>query len=139
MHFLRHWKCKNQPNARAILLCTIVWCSVAPSTAVCTVQRVYCCPCTAKPFYGSHRLDLVIVRPPDIDNGAFVVFPDTVWYAWVLLLFSASVATDADTGTIQHHLHNVFPGAPGDRRQGAGDGCRMWFLNSLALGWSRDM
>ncbi len=35
-----------------------------------------------------------MIRPPGINNGAFVVSPDTVWYARVLLLFSASVATD---------------------------------------------
>ena len=44
-----------------------------------------------------------------------------------------------DTGTIPHHLHHHFEGAPGDRRPGSGDGCRMWFVNSWALGWSRDM
>ena len=44
-----------------------------------------------------------------------------------------------DTGTIPHRMRNAFPGAPGDRRQGAGDGCRMWFVNSWALGWSSDM
>jgi hypothetical protein len=44
-----------------------------------------------------------------------------------------------DTGTIQHRVCNAFSGAPGDRRQVAGDGCRMWFVNSWALGWSRDM
>ncbi len=32
------------------------------------------------------------------------------------------------TGTIQHHLHNVFPGAPGDCLKGAGDGCMMCFI-----------
>jgi hypothetical protein len=47
----------------------------------------------------------VMIWPPGIDNGAFLVSPDTVWYAlvyfcsvWyarVLLLFSASAATDA--------------------------------------------
>ena len=58
------------------------------------VQRIYCNPFPAKPFYGSHRLDLVMIRPPGIDNGAFVVSPDTVWYARVLLLFSASATTD---------------------------------------------
>ena len=36
-------------------------------------------------------------------------------------------------------LHNTFPGAPGDRRPGAGDGCKMWFVNSWALWWSRVM
>ncbi len=35
-----------------------------------------------------------MTRPPGIDNGAFVVSPDTVWYAGVLLLFSASAMTD---------------------------------------------
>ena len=44
-----------------------------------------------------------------------------------------------DTGTIPHSMRNAFSGAPGDRRPGAGDGCRMWFVNSWALGWSRDM
>ena len=44
-----------------------------------------------------------------------------------------------DTGTILYHLRNVFPGAPGDRRLGSGDGCRMWFVNSWAVEWSRDM
>jgi hypothetical protein len=38
-----------------------------------------------------------------------------------------------DTGTIPHL------GAPGDRRPDAGDGCKMWFVNSWALGWSRDL
>ncbi len=44
-----------------------------------------------------------------------------------------------DIGTIQHHLRNLFPGAPGDRKPGAGDGCRMWFVNSWAMAWSHDM
>ncbi len=45
----------------------------------------------------------------------------------------------SDTGTIQHRMRNAFPGAPGDSRQGAGDGCRMLLVNSWALGWSSDM
>ncbi len=35
-----------------------------------------------------------MIRPLGIDNGAFVVTPDFVWYALVLLLFSASAAMD---------------------------------------------
>jgi hypothetical protein len=58
------------------------------------VQRVYCNPFPKKTFYGSHRMDPVIIRPPGIDHGAFVVSPETVWYARVLLLFSASAMTD---------------------------------------------
>jgi hypothetical protein len=42
-------------------------------------------------------MDPVMFRPPGIDNGAFVVSPETVWYARVLLLFSASAM--ADTGS----------------------------------------
>ena len=37
---------------------------------------------------------LVMILPQGIDNGAFVVTPDSVWYARVLLLFSASAAMD---------------------------------------------
>ena len=174
-------------------------------------------------------MDPVMIRPPGIDNGAFVLSPESVWYARVLLLFSASSLTDtgsksfdcalvstletyndpengnyvyytyyynyynylqyvalmhiiafiaiivdcfvvewlesvgsrvvyeldykkpimyivttqnilgklpvvpvSGTGTISHRMRNAFPGAPGDRRQGAGDGCRMWFVNSWA-------
>jgi hypothetical protein len=59
-----------------------------------SVQRVYRNPFPKKMFYGSHRMDSVIIRPPGIDNGAFAVSPDTVRYARVLLLFSASAMTD---------------------------------------------
>ncbi len=44
-----------------------------------------------------------------------------------------------DTGTTLYHLCNVFLGAPSDSRQGSCNGCRMWFVNLWALGWSRDM
>jgi hypothetical protein len=54
------------------------------------VQR----PFPNKMFYRSHRMDPVIIRPPGVDNGAFVVWPETVWCARVLLLFSASAMTD---------------------------------------------
>ena len=119
-----------------------------------------------------------MIRLQGINNGAFVVSPDSVWYAHVLLLFSTSAMTYTgsksfkcalvstlesyddpdngnydyythysnicyhilgklpvarvpvgDTGTIQHHLRNTFPGAPSDHRPGAGDGCRMWSVN----------
>ena len=55
------------------------------------------------------------------------------------ILGKLPVVPVGDTGTIQHCLRNHFPNAPGDRRAGSGDGCRMWFVNSWALGWSRDM
>jgi hypothetical protein len=65
------------------------------------VQRVYCNPFPAKQFHGSHRLDLVMIRPPGIDNGAFVVSPDSVWYARVLLVFSASAMTDTGSKSFE--------------------------------------
>jgi hypothetical protein len=63
------------------------------------VQRVYCNPFPKKMFYGSHRRDPVNIRPPGIDNGAFVVSPETVWYAHVLLLFRVSASALTDTGS----------------------------------------
>jgi hypothetical protein len=65
------------------------------------VQQVDCNPFPAKPFHSSHRLDIVMIRPPGIDNGAFVVSPDTVGYARALLMFSASAMTDTGTKTFE--------------------------------------
>ena len=48
-------------------------CLVLGHTKYKGVQRVYSNPFPAKPFHGSHRLDIVMIRPPGIDNGAFVV------------------------------------------------------------------
>ena len=72
-------------------------CLVLGHTKYKGVQRVvYCNPFPTKMFHGSHRMDLVM--PPGIDNGAFVVSESQesvlVWYASVLLLFSASAVTD---------------------------------------------
>jgi hypothetical protein len=50
-------------------------CLVLGHTKYNGVQRVYCNPFPAKPFYGSHRLDLVMIRPPGIDHGGFVLTP----------------------------------------------------------------
>jgi hypothetical protein len=73
-------------------------CLVLGHTKYNGVQRVYCNQSPVKPLYGpnygSHRLDLIMIRSPNIENGAFVVTPDSVWYALVLLLFSASAQTD---------------------------------------------
>ena len=55
------------------------------------------------------------------------------------ILGKLSLVPVGDTGTIPHSMCNTFAGAPDDRRPGAGDGCRMWFVNSWALGWSRDL
>ncbi len=76
-------------------------CLVIGHTKYKGVQRVYCNPFPAQPFHGSHRLDLVMIRQPGIDNGAFVVSPDSVWFARVLLLFSASAMTDTGSKTFE--------------------------------------
>ena len=48
-------------------------CLILGHTKYNGVQRVYCNPFPAKPFYGSHRLDLVMIQPQGVDHGAFVV------------------------------------------------------------------
>ena len=68
-----------------------------------------------------HRKPVLYVIPIDNIVGKLLVVPV------------------GDTGTIPHHLRNLFPGAPGDRKPGSGDGCRMWFVNSWALSWSCDL
>jgi hypothetical protein len=45
-----------------------------------------------------------MIRPQGVDNGAFVVSPETVWYARVLLLFSASAATDTGSKSFKYAL-----------------------------------
>ena len=59
-------------------------CLVLGHTKYSGIQRVYCNLFLAKLFHGSHRMDLVMIRPLGIDNGAFVVTPDSVWYTPVL-------------------------------------------------------
>ena len=76
-------------------------CLVIGHTKYKGVQRVYCNPFPAKTFHGSHRLELVMIRPTGIDNGAFVVSLDSVWYARVLLLFSASARTDTGSKSFE--------------------------------------
>jgi hypothetical protein len=41
------------------------------------------------------------------------------------ILDKLPVVPVSSTGTIPHSMRNTFPGAPGDRRPGAGDVCRM--------------
>ncbi len=79
------WHCDNLPNAR---------CWDIPSSIVCHAFTVTCFQ--QKPFYSCHlfKLDSLMIQPTGINNGAFVFWPDFVWYALVLLLFSASATTD---------------------------------------------
>jgi hypothetical protein len=72
-------------------------CLVLGHTKYNGVQWVDCNPFPAKPFYGNHRLDLVMILSPVLDHGAFAVSPDSVCYALVLLLFSATSQTNTKT------------------------------------------
>jgi hypothetical protein len=119
------------------------------------VQRVYCNSFPAEPFYDIHCLDLVMIRPPGLDHGAFVVVIELIELLneihlglldsigsrivyeldhrkpilYVIpvesILGKLPVVPVGNTGTIPHLLRNHFPGAPGDRRLGSGDGFRM--------------
>ena len=40
-----------------------------------------------------------MIQPPGIDTGAFMVLPDSVWYARVLLFFTATAQTDTGSKT----------------------------------------
>ena len=65
-------------------------------------------PVSCETCLGSHRLDLVLIRPPDIDNGAFTVSPDTVSYARVLLLFASSARSDTGSKSFDCALVSTF-------------------------------
>ena len=79
-------------------------CLVLGHTKYSGVQRVYCNPFPAKTLHASHSMYFVMIQPPGIHNGAFVVSQDTVWYARVLLLFSASAATDTGSKSFDFAL-----------------------------------
>ncbi len=58
------------------------------------VQQVYCNPFPEKLFYGSHHIDLVMMRQQGINNGAFVVLTDTVWFSAAAMTASGSKSFD---------------------------------------------
>ena len=58
------------------------------------------------------------------------------------ILGKLPVVPVGDFGTVPHSMRAQiaaqFPGALADRTPGAGDGCPVWYVNSWALGWSRE-
>jgi hypothetical protein len=60
-------------------------------------------------------MDLVMIRPPCIEVGAFVVSPDSVWYARGLLFFSASAKTDTGLTAFDFALVSTFETYDDDR------------------------
>jgi hypothetical protein len=67
------------------------------------VQCDHSSPFPEKQFYGSYRMDLVMIRPPGIEAG-IVVSPDAVQYARVLLLFPTSIRTDIGSKSFDYAL-----------------------------------
>ena len=55
------------------------------------------------------------------------------------ILGKLPVVPVGDTGTIPFRSRVPCDRAYGDRGKGAGDGCPLWYVNSWAMGWSRDM
>ena len=55
------------------------------------------------------------------------------------ILGKLPVVPVGDTGTIPFRSRVPCDGAYGDRTKGGGDGCPLWYANSWAMGWSRDM
>lgn len=78
-----------------------------------------------------------IVYEPNPTNPILYVLPITS------ILGKLSLVAAGDTGTIpfsERALRDTdFPLAFADRTDGGGDGCRLWFVNGLAMDWSRDM
>ena len=99
---------------------------------------IYCTYCTYWDYLG--WLDSIGSRIVyELDHKKPILYVIPVESIGDSILGKLPVVPVGDTGTIPHRLRNHFSGAPGDRRPGSGDGCRMWFVNSWALGWSRDM
>ena len=55
------------------------------------------------------------------------------------ILGKLPVVPVGDTGTIPFRSRVPCAGAYGDRTTGGGDGCPLWYVNSWAMGWSRDI
>ena len=57
------------------------------------------------------------------------------------ILGKLPVVPAGDTGTFPFQLKRDFEGSGAciDCKNGAGDGCQMWYVNSWAMGWSCDI
>ncbi len=92
-------------------------CLVIGHTKYKGVQRVYCNPFPAKPFHGSHRLDLVMIRQQGIDNGAFVVHGDSS-PTWHPRLGACALVLPHQVCTLPHQVscYNVYKVNNGNNR-----------------------
>ncbi len=104
-------------------------------TYACYCNYAYYCMFFCKGWLESIGSRVPVVYELDYKKPILYVIPIQS------ILGKLPVVPVGDTGTIPYHLRNTFSGAPCqcDRRMGAGNGCKMWFVNLWALGWSRDM
>ncbi len=102
------------------------------------VKRVYYSPFPGKKFHAIHHLDLVMIRQQGTNNGGFVVSPDAVWYARVLLLFTASAPTNTGSKSFDCALVSTLE-SYNDRENDTG--CRLGRENDTGcrLGWTEDV
>ncbi len=70
-------------------------CLVIGNTKFKGVKRVYCNPFPAKPFYGSHRLDLVMILLPGIDNFEYA------------LVSTLETYDDPDNGNYEYYIYYI--------------------------------
>ena len=54
------------------------------------------------------------------------------------ILGKLPVVPVGDFGSVPNGMRKQCPDALADRTPGAGDGCPVWYVNSWALGWSRE-
>ena len=78
---------------------------------------------------------MIYERDPRPENQILYVIPIEN------ILGRLPVVPVGDTGTISHSVGTAerrsdFLGASCNRNPGSGDGCRWWFVNTWALGWS---
>ncbi len=118
-HSCRHWKHTTIPRMVIISIISLI-------SVICMIRIILIETGWLESFGSRVLCELDYKRP-------ILVIPIES------ILGKLPVVPVGDTGTIPHRLRTDFPGTPGDRRPGSGDGCRMWYVNSWALGWSRDM
>jgi len=96
---------------------------------------VYAITCEICSFRGIH--DCLVQQASAVCNKQVLyVLPITS------ILGKLPVVPVGDTGTIPHSMRGEsadFDGASCDSKQGEGDGCRWWYVNSWAMTWSSRM
>lgn len=109
-----------QSSANSLSLCLSP--SVCLCLSLCTLSADWVSDVNSRILYElDHKKPILYVLPIENILGRLPVVPV------------------GDTGTIPHGMRHAFPGAYADSSRGAGDGCPLWYVNSWALGWSREI